>query len=102
MRHRALTSAPEPSDRSRALQAQLARVALRILKRRDFAAEVLQDAFVSVWREAGSYPAAASQPMTWLISIVRNKALDIVRSHARRRFEQLLATLRRFSARARR
>jgi len=62
--------------------AHLFGVALRILGRRDAAEDVLQEAFVSVWHHAGSYQAASSQPMTWLISIVRNKALDVVRSAA--------------------
>lgn len=60
-------------------------VALRILNRRDIAEEVLQDAFVNVWHHASSYTAASSQPMTWLISVVRNKALDVVRSAPVRR-----------------
>ncbi len=62
--------------------AHLLGVALRILNRRDAAEDVLQETFVNVWYHAGSYDAAASQPMTWLISIVRNKALDVVRSAA--------------------
>jgi RNA polymerase sigma-70 factor, ECF subfamily len=66
----------------RATSAHLFGVALRILNRRDAAEEVLQEAFVSVWRQAGGYQAATSQPMTWLISIVRNKALDVLRSAA--------------------
>jgi RNA polymerase sigma-70 factor (ECF subfamily) len=65
-----------------ATSAHLFGVALRILNRRDAAEDVLQEAFVSVWHHAGSYQVAASQPMTWLISIVRNKALDVVRSAA--------------------
>lgn len=63
-----------------ATSSHLLGVALRILKRRDVAEDVLQEAFVSVWHHAGSYQAATSQPMTWLISIVRNRALDVVRS----------------------
>lgn len=59
-------------------------VALRILNRRDTAEDVLQEAFVNVWHYAGSYQAASGQPMTWLISIVRNKALDVVRSASAR------------------
>lgn len=95
------------SDQSRELQAQIARVALgdkaafarvyrmtsahlfgvalRILNRREVAEDVLQEAFVSVWRQAGSYQTATGQPMTWLITIVRNKALDVLRSAATRR-----------------
>ena len=65
-----------------ATSAHLFGVALRILNRRDVAEDVLQEAFVSVWHHAGSYQAASGQPMTWMISIVRNKALDVVRSAA--------------------
>lgn len=68
-----------------ATSAHLFGVALRILNRRDAAEDVLQEAFVSVWHHAGKYQAATSQPMTWLISIVRNKSLDVVRSAAVRR-----------------
>ena len=59
-------------------------VALRILGRRDLAEDVLQDAFVNVWHHAARYAAERSQPMTWLTSIVRNRALDVVRSAAHR------------------
>lgn len=60
--------------------AHLFGIALRILKRRDLAEEVLQESFVSVWHRAGDYQAAAGQPMTWLIAVVRNRALDLARS----------------------
>ena len=63
-----------------ATSAHLFAVALRILNRRDVAEDVLQESFVSVWKHAGGYQASAGEPMTWLISIVRNKALDVVRS----------------------
>lgn len=58
-------------------------VALRILRQRDRAEEVLQDAFVNVWHRASGYQAALSQPMTWLTAIVRNRALDELRASAR-------------------
>jgi RNA polymerase sigma-70 factor (ECF subfamily) len=54
-------------------------VAVRILKREDWAEEVVQDCFVSVWNHAGSYSAGLSAPMTWLTSIVRNRCLDWLR-----------------------
>lgn len=66
-----------------ATSAHLFGVALRILNRRDLAEDVLQEAFVNVWHRAGSYQASQSQPMTWLISIVRNKALDHLRAGRR-------------------
>lgn len=54
-------------------------VAVRILKREDWAEEVVQDCFVSVWNHAGSYSAGLSAPMTWMTSIVRNRCLDWLR-----------------------
>ncbi|MYM35757.1 sigma-70 family RNA polymerase sigma factor [Duganella sp. FT94W] len=56
-------------------------VAVRVVRRRELADEVLQEAFINVWQHAGSYAAALSTPMTWLISIVRNKSLDHLRRH---------------------
>jgi RNA polymerase sigma-70 factor (ECF subfamily) len=62
---------------------QLFALLLRILKRRDLAEEALQDAFVSVWRNAGSYSAEKGAPMTWLVSICRYRALDSLRRRRR-------------------
>ena len=59
--------------------AHLYGVAMRFVRRRELADEVLQDAFINVWQHAGSYAASLSTPMTWLISIVRNKSLDHLR-----------------------
>lgn len=67
--------------------AHLFGVAVRILGRSPSAEEVLQEAFVSVWKNAASYRGEVGgqpiQPMTWLITIVRNKALDALRSRRR-------------------
>ena len=60
--------------------AHLFGVALRIVNRRERAEEVLQEAYVNVWNQAGSYAAGLSAPMTWLTSVVRNKALDWLRN----------------------
>ncbi len=54
-------------------------VALRIVRERPLAEEILQEAYVSVWHHAGTYAAAKSQPLTWLTAIVRNRCLDQVR-----------------------
>jgi RNA polymerase sigma-70 factor (ECF subfamily) len=54
-------------------------VAVRMLRREDWAEEVLQDAYVSIWNHAGSYSAGLSAPMTWMTSIVRNRCLDWLR-----------------------
>ncbi|RJG27751.1 sigma-70 family RNA polymerase sigma factor [Massilia cavernae] len=53
--------------------------ALRILRKRELAEEALQECFVSVWNNAGTYDAQLAAPMTWMVTIVRNKALDILR-----------------------
>jgi RNA polymerase sigma-70 factor (ECF subfamily) len=72
-----------------ATSAHLFGVAVRILNRRDLAEDALQEAFVNVWHNAGSYQAAASLPMTWLIAIVRNKALDYLRTGQRHAAQSL-------------
>ena len=54
-------------------------VALRILKREDWAEEVLQDCYVNIWTHAASYSAGLAAPMTWMTSIVRNRCLDWLR-----------------------
>jgi RNA polymerase sigma-70 factor, ECF subfamily len=64
--------------------AHLLGVALRILGRQQAAEDVLQDAFVSVWKNAASYDPTVAQPMTWLITIVRNRTLDVLRAEGRR------------------
>ncbi|MEB0134409.1 sigma-70 family RNA polymerase sigma factor [Actimicrobium sp. CCC2.4] len=53
--------------------------ALRILIKREAAEEALQEAFVSVWNNAASYQASLAAPMTWMTTIVRNKAFDMLR-----------------------
>ncbi len=65
-------------------------VALRILRDRGRAEDVVQEAFVGVWHRAGSYRAAASAPMTWLTAVVRNRALDALRSDARHDVDPLV------------
>jgi RNA polymerase sigma-70 factor (ECF subfamily) len=64
-------------------------VALRILKDRGRAEDAVQDAFVNVWQRAGSYRATAGTPLGWLTAIVRNRALDALRSGARHEADSL-------------
>lgn len=54
-------------------------VVLRIQRDRALAEDLLQEVYVNVWRAVGSFDAALSQPMTWLTSIARNKAIDSLR-----------------------
>lgn len=53
--------------------------ALRILNRRDLAEDVLQESFVAIWNNAGNYQSHLAAPMTWMTTIVRNKAFDVLR-----------------------
>jgi RNA polymerase sigma factor (sigma-70 family) len=52
---------------------------LRINRDRAQAEDILQEVYVSVWRAASSFDAAQSQPLTWLTSIARNRAIDSLR-----------------------
>jgi RNA polymerase sigma-70 factor (ECF subfamily) len=64
----------------RATCAHLFSVSLRILRNESRADEVLQEAYVNIWHNAGAYNAGAGTPMTWMINIVRNKSIDLLRS----------------------
>lgn len=66
--------------------ARLYGLALRILGNKEWAEDVLQDSFIGIWRNAGSYRASLSPPMAWLGMIVRGRALDFLR---RRRAERM-------------
>ncbi len=63
-----------------ATAATLYPVALRILRRQQLAEDVLQEAFVNIWQRADSFVGTDCHPMTWLTSIVRNRAIDTLRS----------------------
>ena len=54
-------------------------VVLRIQRDRAQAEDILQEVYVNVWRAAQSFDAAQSQPLTWLSSIARNRAIDSLR-----------------------
>ena len=53
--------------------------ALRILHKRELAEEVLQESFVAIWNNAANYQGHLAAPMTWMATIVRNKAFDHLR-----------------------
>lgn len=54
-------------------------VLLRIQRDRAQAEDLLQEVYVAVWKAAGSFDAARSQPLTWLTHIARNRAIDSLR-----------------------
>lgn len=55
-------------------------IVTRLLRDPSWAEEVTQEAYVAVWNSAASYSSLKAQPMTWLMAIARNKALDALRS----------------------
>ena len=58
---------------------KLLAVALRIVRRRDLAEEVLQDSFLQIWRRAGSFDPALGSGRAWIFAVVRNRALNHIR-----------------------
>jgi RNA polymerase sigma factor (sigma-70 family) len=54
-------------------------VVLRIQRDRALAEDLLQEIYVAVWKAATGFDAARSQPVTWLTSIARNRAIDSLR-----------------------
>jgi RNA polymerase sigma-70 factor (ECF subfamily) len=54
-------------------------LALRVLRDRGAAEEVVQDAFMSVWRSARSYDPGRGSLYAWLVRTVRNRAIDELR-----------------------
>ncbi len=62
-----------------ATRAKLYGVVLRILRRTDLADEVMQEAYLKIWRSAGEFDPRIATPITWMVAIARNRALDLVR-----------------------
>jgi RNA polymerase sigma factor (sigma-70 family) len=71
-----------------ATSSKLYAVAMRVLANPQHAEDVLQEAYLYVWRSAADYRAPLSPPMAWLGLVVRSRALDFMR---RRAAEQALA-----------
>jgi RNA polymerase sigma factor (sigma-70 family) len=61
-------------------------LALRIVGSKDGAEDVLQESFLGIWRNAGTYRESLSPPLAWMGMLVRSRALDFLR---RRRAERL-------------
>ena len=63
----------------RETSAHLNALLVRMLRRNDWADEALQDCYLRIWQKADSYAAEKGAPMTWLYSIARYRALDLLR-----------------------
>ncbi len=64
-------------------------LAVRIVRDRELAADVVQDAFVTVWNQAATFNASRGQPSSWILTLTHHKAVDMVRREQRRRAEPL-------------
>jgi RNA polymerase sigma-70 factor, ECF subfamily len=62
-----------------ATRAKLYGVLLRILGRPELADEVLQETYLKVWKMAGKFDPNLASPITWMVAMARNRAIDIVR-----------------------
>ncbi|MBC5767344.1 RNA polymerase sigma factor [Ramlibacter albus] len=60
-------------------------LALRVVGNREWAEDVLQEAYLTVWRAAGDYRSSISPPLAWMGVIVRSRALDFLRRRASER-----------------
>lgn len=60
-------------------------ISLQMLRRRDWAEEAVQEAYVRIWHNAGDYQQEKGTVLTWMISIVRYRALDMLRAVKSRR-----------------
>jgi RNA polymerase sigma-70 factor, ECF subfamily len=59
-------------------------LAYRIVGERAAAEDVTQEAFVSIWRSGARYDRARGSVRSWTLGIVRNRAIDLLRSRAGR------------------
>lgn len=66
----------------RRTSAQLFGIALRILRQREEAEDVLQESFVAVWNRVGSFDPGKGSVMTWLVTLLRHRAIDRRRRRA--------------------
>ena len=59
-------------------------IAYRMLNSQEAAEDVLQDVFVQIWKKAPLFDPTRGRPMTWAVTLTRNKAIDLIRSAQRR------------------
>lgn len=72
-----------------ATKGQMYAVVLKMLKSQELAEEATQEAFVKIWYNASSYREGQGTVLTWMISIARYRALDMIRYKKVRKEETL-------------
>ena len=94
--HLALLGASAQGDKQafsklyQATSKQLYAVCLKMLSRKELAEEALQEAYVRIWHNASEYRMGKGTVLTWMVSIVRYRALDIFRYHKIRKEDELI------------
>lgn len=58
-------------------------IAMKILNDADLSNDILQETFLQIWNKAGEYRRDQSEPMTWMTSLLRYRALDKLRAENR-------------------
>jgi len=71
-----------------ATRAKLYGVVLRILRREDLADEVMQETYLKVWNSAGQFDPLRAAPITWMVAIARNRAIDLLRRRTETSIEE--------------
>jgi RNA polymerase sigma-70 factor (ECF subfamily) len=69
----------------RATSAKLYGLAVRVVGNRDAAEDVLQEAYLYIWKSAASYRASLSPPLAWMGLVVRSRGLDWLRRQSAER-----------------
>jgi RNA polymerase sigma factor (sigma-70 family) len=64
-------------------------LALRVVRDRDLAADVVQDSFLTIWKQASKFDSSRGQPSSWILTLTHHKAVDMVRREERRRAESM-------------
>ncbi|MFT7185699.1 MAG: RNA polymerase sigma factor (sigma-70 family) [Pseudohongiellaceae bacterium] len=72
-----------------ATSGQLFAVSLKMLGRRELAEDALQEAYVKIWHNAAEYQHGKGAVLTWMVSIVRYRALDMLRHQKVRKEEPI-------------
>ena len=65
-----------------ATRAKLYGVLLRILGKPELAEEVMQETYLKVWKMADKFDPTLASPITWMVAMARNRAIDIVRKRS--------------------
>lgn len=67
----------------KATSAKLFGVCLRIFPDRNEAEEALQDAYLTIWNKAASFETGRASPISWLVAVTRNRAIDRLRARGK-------------------